>query len=103
VEDKAVEIVNPKTLEYKISRASLLPGLLKAVHKNRQAGLPLKILEVKDIVIQNIAMKCASQNERRLAAVYCDKSAGFKIIHGLLDRILAMLTIHPSSSENKIG
>lgn len=32
-----------------------------------------------------------AQNTRHLCAVYCAKSSGFEVIHGLLDRVMQLL------------
>lgn len=32
-----------------------------------------------------------ARNYRHLSAVYCGKAAGFQYVHGLLDRIMALL------------
>ena len=37
-----------------------------------------------------------ARNERRLAAVFYNKSPGFEIIHGLLDRIMQLLECRPA-------
>lgn len=37
-----------------------------------------------------------ARNERRLAAVYYNKTAGFEIVHGFLDRVMRLLDVNPS-------
>ncbi|KNE91839.1 hypothetical protein PSTG_14745 [Puccinia striiformis f. sp. tritici PST-78] len=42
----------------------------------------------------SFSLERKAKNLRRLAAVYVGKkSAGFKVVHGLLDRVMAMLEI----------
>lgn len=48
--DIAVQLSNPKTLEFEVVRTSLLPGLLKCVQSNKAQQLPLKLFEVSDVV-----------------------------------------------------
>ncbi|KAH9179855.1 phenylalanyl-tRNA synthetase subunit beta [Lactarius sanguifluus] len=79
----AVKIANPKTLEFQVVRTSLLPGLLKTIRENRSHALPLRIFETSDV----------ARNVRHAAAVWCNKTAGFEIVHGLLDRAMAMLEV----------
>lgn len=85
---------NPKTAEYQVVRTSLLPGLLKTIRENRSHSLPLRTFEVSDVAFkdENEPERCAS-NERRVAAVYCDKSASFEVVHGLLDKLMRALDV----------
>ncbi|XP_054159787.1 phenylalanine--tRNA ligase beta subunit-like isoform X2 [Oppia nitens] len=90
---KAVHIANPKTLDFQVARTSLLPGLLKTLYSNKKVALPLKIFEVSDIVLKDNNQEVGARNERYLAAVYYNKTPGFEVIHGLMDRILHVLEI----------
>ena len=91
----AVHISNPKTLEFQVARTSLLPGLLKTIQANRNMPLPLKLFEISDVVLKDAGAEVGARNERRLAAVFYNKSPGFEIIHGLLDRIMQLLECSP--------
>lgn len=42
-----------------------------------------------------------ARNERRLCALYCGKSSGFEIIHGLLDRVMQLLGV--KWTKNRTG
>lgn len=95
----AVHISNPKTLEFQVARTSLLSGLLKTVASNKKMPLPLKLFEVSDVVLADEATEVGARNERRLAAVNCNKSAGFEVVHGLLDRVMQLLEV-PWKGEN---
>ena len=90
---EAVLLANPKTIEYQVVRTTLIPGLLKTIQSNKSLPLPLKIFETSDIVYKNDAVERRATNERRICAVYCNKTAGFEVIHGLLDRLMAMLNV----------
>lgn len=94
--DLAVHIGNPKTLEFQVARTSLLPGLLKTLASNRDMPLPLKLFELQDIIVKDSSTDVGARNERRLAAVYYNKTAGFEIIQGFLDRMMRMLNVNPS-------
>lgn len=74
-------------------RTSLLPGLLKTIRENRAHALPIRVFETSDIVVKDPTVERQASNARRLAAVWCNKTAGFEVVHGLLDRIMAMLEI----------
>ncbi|XP_011306638.1 probable phenylalanine--tRNA ligase beta subunit [Fopius arisanus] len=99
----AVTISNPKTLEFQVARTCLLPGLLKTISANKKMPLPLKLFEVSDVVLKDKKSECGARNERRLCAVYCNKSAGFEIIHGLLDRVMQLLEVPWSIDKSKDG
>lgn len=55
--------------------------------------LPQKLFEVSDVILKDNTVDVGARNNRHLCAVYCNKSDGFEIIHGLLDRILQVLEI----------
>ncbi|XP_063991545.1 phenylalanine--tRNA ligase beta subunit [Diachasmimorpha longicaudata] len=99
----AVTIANPKTLEFQVARTCLLPGLLKTISANKKMPLPLKLFEVSDVVLKDQKSECGARNERRLCAVYCNKSAGFEIIHGLLDRTMQLLEVPWSVDKSQNG
>ncbi|VDM08377.1 unnamed protein product [Wuchereria bancrofti] len=90
---QAVKISNPKTSEFQVARTSLLPGLLKALASNKDMPLPLRLFEIQDVVLKDLTADVGARNERRLCALYCSKSSGFEIIHGLLDRVMQLLGV----------
>jgi len=96
----AVHIANPKTLEFQVARTSLLPGLFKTLQANRKMPLPLKLFEISDVVLKDAGAEVGARNERHLAAVFYNKSPGFEIIHGLLDRIMQLLEIPPRTDSS---
>jgi phenylalanyl-tRNA synthetase beta chain len=87
----AVKLANPKTTEFQVVRTSLLPGLLKTIRENKHHSVPMRIFEVSDVAFKDMSMERKSRNERHFAAAFYGKSGGFEIVHGLLDRIMAML------------
>jgi len=103
---QAAKIANPKTQEFQVVRTSLLPGLLKTIRENRSHALPLKIFESSDISLKDASVERQCRNERHAAAVWCNRTAGFEMVHGLLDRIMKMLEIpfiKISSSQESTG
>ncbi|KAK7695415.1 hypothetical protein QCA50_000051 [Cerrena zonata] len=90
---KVVRIGNPKTLEFQVVRTSLLPGLLKTIRENRSHPLPIKIFESSDIVLKDPKAERQARNVRHAAAVWCNKTAGFEVVHGVLDRLMQMLEV----------
>ncbi|EDW80772.1 uncharacterized protein Dwil_GK11710 [Drosophila willistoni] len=88
-----VHIGNPKTLEFQVVRTTLLPGLLKTLVANRKMPLPLKLFEISDVVLADEKTEVGARNERRLCAVNCNKTAGFEVVHGLLDRVMQLLSV----------
>ncbi|KAF8076528.1 hypothetical protein FPV67DRAFT_421019 [Lyophyllum atratum] len=89
----AVKIANPKTLEFQVVRTTLLPGLLKTIRENRSHPLPIKIFETGDVVVKDTSRERQARNVRHAAAVWCNKTAGFEIVHGMLNRAMKMLEI----------
>lgn len=88
----AVRLANPKTAEYQIVRTSLLPGLLKTIRENKKHSLPIKVFEASDVVFKDPSLERKSRNQRNFAAAICGKTSGFEVVHGLLDRLMAMLS-----------
>lgn len=82
-----------------VARTSLLPGLLKTITSNKKMPLPHKLFEVSDVVLRDDTAEVGARNNRRLCAVYANKSAGFEIIHGLVDRVMLLLEV-PWSKDN---
>lgn len=96
---RAVHIANPKTAEFQVARTTLLPGLLKTMAANRKMPLPLKLFEISDVVLKDDTRDVGAKNNRRLCAVYYNKSPGFEVIHGLLDRVMQLLDVKPGPGE----
>jgi len=98
----AIKLANPKSLEYQVVRTSLLPGLLKTIRENKSVRLPLTIFEVSDVALKDESQERKTKNERRWGAAFCGKRSGFEDVHGLLDRIMAMLSVPfvPSSEAD---
>jgi len=92
-EPTLVRIANPKTLEFQAARSSLLSGLLKTIHANKKMPLPLKLFEISDAIILDDNADTGSRNERMFCAVYYNKTPGFEVIHGLLDRVMQLLGV----------
>ncbi|XP_053691153.1 phenylalanine--tRNA ligase beta subunit [Sabethes cyaneus] len=99
VDIPAVHIANPKTLEFQVVRTTLIPGLLKTLSANRKMPLPLKLFEVSDVVLADSNAEVGARNERRVCAVNCNKTAGFEVVHGLLDRVMQLLEVPWDSKE----
>lgn len=87
----AVRLANPKTAEYQVVRTTLLPGLLKTIRENKHHSLPMKLFEVSDVAYKAPELERKSRNERHFAAAWYGKTSGFEVVHGLLDRVMAML------------
>ena len=86
--EECVQISNPKTLEFEIVRTSLLPGLLKCLQGNKKEPIPQKVFELSDCVVIAPETDTGAKNVRKIAAMVCDQSSNFEVIHGLLDLIM---------------
>uniref|UniRef100_A0A7N8YF17 Phenylalanine--tRNA ligase beta subunit n=1 Tax=Mastacembelus armatus TaxID=205130 RepID=A0A7N8YF17_9TELE len=98
-ETRAAHISNPKTAEFQVARTTLLPGLLKTIAANRKMPLPLKLFEVSDVVLKDETKDVGARNSRRFCAIYYNKSPGFEVIHGLLDRTMQLLEVKPALGD----
>ena len=96
-----MKIANPKTQEFQVVRTSLLPGLLKTIRENRSHPLPVRIFETSDVVFKDTTAETQARNVRHAAALWCNKTAGFEIVHGLLDRIMLILEVPRIQSHDK--
>ncbi|KAF8517820.1 hypothetical protein JB92DRAFT_2904703 [Gautieria morchelliformis] len=100
---QAIKIANPKTLEFQVLRTSLIPGLLKTIRENRSHALPIRVFETADVVVKDKSLHRQARNVRHAAAVWCNKTAGFEVVHGLLNRLMQMLEIpRIAIGDNKI-
>uniref|UniRef100_A0A8C2Z4V5 Phenylalanine--tRNA ligase beta subunit n=1 Tax=Cyclopterus lumpus TaxID=8103 RepID=A0A8C2Z4V5_CYCLU len=98
-ETRAVHIANPKTAEFQVARTTLLPGLLKTIAANRKMPLPLKLFEISDVVLKDETKDVGARNSRRFCAAYYNKSPGFEVIHGLLDRTMQLLAVKAARGD----
>ncbi|XP_020492522.1 phenylalanine--tRNA ligase beta subunit [Labrus bergylta] len=96
---RAAHISNPKTAEFQVARTTLLPGLLKTIAANRKMPLPLRLFEISDVVLKDETKDVGARNSRRVCAVYYNKSPGFEVIHGLLDRTMQLLEVKSAHGE----
>lgn len=55
--------------------------------------------EACQITITSFFSDVGARNYRHLCAIYYNKSPGFEIIHGLLDRVMQLLEV-PPNGEN---
>ena len=95
-----VKIGNPKTLEFQVVRTSLIPGLLKTIRENRSHPLPIKVFESTDVVFKDLGLERQARNARHAAAIWCNKTAGFEIVHGLLDKVMKTLEVKRISASD---
>ncbi|CAN0194306.1 unnamed protein product [Ascophyllum nodosum] len=97
-EEPCVSLSNPKHVEYEVVRTSLLPGALKTAKFNR--AMPVKdgvrLFEISDVVVRDDSCDTGARNCRRLVATYMGPTAGFEIIHGLVDRIMSLVQVPPT-------
>ncbi|KAG2616439.1 hypothetical protein PVAP13_3NG204669 [Panicum virgatum] len=88
---KAVIIANPRTSEFEVVRTSLMSCLLKTLKHNIDHPRPIKIFEVGDVVTLDPSRDVGASNNRRLAALYCNRVSGFEEIMGLVDSIVKIV------------
>lgn len=73
----------------------MVPGLLKALQSNRGARVAdgVKLFEISDVMLLDPSTDVGARNERHLGALYTGPTAGFEVIHGLVDRIMQLLEV----------
>ena len=102
---KAVVLSNPQTVEFQIGRTSLVPGMLKTLCENR--SMPFKdgvrLFEISDVMLLDETEDTGVRNERRIVALYSGMTAGNEIIHGLVDRIMQLVSVRPSAEYSPDG
>jgi phenylalanyl-tRNA synthetase beta chain len=98
-DEQSVVLGNPKTKEFEIGRTQLGSGLLKSLASNKDVsvGGGIKLFEISDIMRLEGSSDVGAVNQRNLAAVYTGPTAGFEVMHGLVDRVMTLLSVplHP--------
>ncbi|GBG30990.1 Phenylalanine--tRNA ligase beta subunit [Hondaea fermentalgiana] len=98
----AVTLANPKTIEFQCVRTSLLPGVVKTLGENMSLKISegIRLFEVSDVVLRDPRTPgekdIGCRNERHLAALHAGLASSFETIHGLVDRIMQVLSVVPA-------
>jgi len=100
---ESVKISNPKTVEFQLARTNLLSGILKTAASNKKMPLPLKLFEISDVVLKDSESEVGAKNQRKLCALYLNRTSGFEIIHGFLDRIMEVLNVKRTGDDKSVG
>jgi len=124
-DELAIEIANPKTLDFQVGRTSLIPGIIKSLVANKSHELPLKLFEIGDIILLRKAKagpnskpkrteigqyfgddeEIGAFNERRICIAHSNNSSsGLDIVHGAMDLLFTKLfgtKINYELRENK--
>jgi phenylalanyl-tRNA synthetase beta chain len=97
---RAVVLANPKTQEFQVCRTSMLPGILKTLHCNQAMKFSqgMRLFEVSDVILKDESNDNGARNRRHLGAVYTGLTAGFEIVHGLVDRVMTCLGVAPTAA-----
>lgn len=74
---------------------------MKTIRENRSHALPIRIFESTDVVFKDAKRERQARNVRHAAAVWCNKTAGFEVVHGMLDRAMQMLDVPRIASSDK--
>ena len=68
LEERVVEVLNPKLEKYTALRNWILPQVLEVLSRNKKAGYPVKVFEVGDVAIIDETKDVKARIERHLAA-----------------------------------
>jgi phenylalanyl-tRNA synthetase beta chain len=92
---RAVVLGNPKTKDFEVARTTLLPGLLKSLASNVSESFKagVRLFEISDVMHLDSSTDTGARNERKLAALFSGTSAGFEVIHGLVNHIFKLLEV----------
>jgi phenylalanyl-tRNA synthetase beta chain len=109
--EKVVEIANPKSLEYRLARNSLLPGLLSFLGDNTAQELPHRIFEVGDVVLLNARAETCTRTASHLAAATVDSRVDLTRLKAELFGLAGSLGLsasvkpitNPSFIEGRVG
>ena len=71
----------------------MLVGLLKTLSCNKQLPLPIKLYEIADVILKDSTSDVGAVNQRRLAMLYCDVTASFEKLHGVVDTLMLKLGV----------
>jgi phenylalanyl-tRNA synthetase beta chain len=85
----------PHSEDFQIGRTTIVPGLLKTLASNRAVSVRagVRLFEVSDVMLLDGASDVGARNERHAAVVYTGPTAGFEVVHGIVDRLFALLEI----------
>lgn len=86
-----VELANPKSLEYHVTRNSLLPGLLEFLGENTAQELPHQIYELGDVVILDPKAETCTQTIPHLAAAIVNSRVDITLLKAELMTLLGNL------------
>ena len=89
--NEAVQLSNPKTLEYEQVRTSLIPGLLKTLNSNQDEKLPQKIFEISDTAVIDPSHDTGARNHRKICLMQLNTTASFEVIHGALGLLMTKI------------
>ena len=63
----------------------------------------VRLFEISDVVLRDDSSDTGARNCRRLVATYMGPTAGFEIIHGLVDRIMSLVQVGVGGSFGCTG
>lgn len=101
-----VEVSNPKSMEYHLTRNSLLPGLLAFAGENTAEELPHRIFELGDVVIVDNKAETCTRTLLHLAAAMVHSRVDITVLKAELVTFLSNLglsaKIQPSANVSFI-
>ena len=86
--EEAVQLSNPKTLEYEQVRTSMIPGLLKVLNSNQKERIPQNIFEISDCAVIDPTHDTGARNHRKICVMQLNTTASFEVLHGTLDLLM---------------
>ncbi|MFX0168077.1 MAG: phenylalanine--tRNA ligase subunit beta [Candidatus Hodarchaeota archaeon] len=107
----AVEVANPKSMEYHLVRNSLLPGILDFLSENTAQELPHRVFEAGDVVLIDSKAETCTRTVLHLAAATVSSRVDITSLKAELMTLLTNLglvgkvtsTTHPSFIDGRVG
>ncbi len=102
-------VQNPKTIQQKVVRCHLMPGIMETFQKNRRKPVPQKIFELGNILTLNSEAETGVEEYRHLAFGIIGPESGYAGGRSVLDAVLSELGLkgaykpasHPSFFEGR--
>lgn len=88
---EAIQLANPKTIEYEQVRTTLIPGLLNVFNSNQNERLPQKVFEISDCAKIDNKADTGCSNYRRICVMQLNTTASFEVIHGCLCQMMTKI------------
>ena len=89
-----IEVLDPKSKEYNVLRAWIIPNLLQVLKDNKHHEYPQKLFELGAVFKKNPKTETRVEEPIRLAILTCHKDADYTEIRQFMDHLFSSLGIN---------